>query len=1060
MNKPQSILDFEKKYRIELKETKEEQKLFYYRSNYYLLNDNDEVIGLSLSRNRFTEIPNLKNFYLLEILNLSYNQIFKIEGLAILKNLRHLSLNNNHISTIEDLDTLRHLQHLSLNNNQIFIIDELDTLNNLQNLDLDHNQIFKIEGIDTLQNLQYLHLGNNQISKIEGVDTLQNLQSLSLNNNQISKLEGIATLQNLQNLRLNNNQISIIEGLDTLQNLLHLDLDHNQISKIEGFDALQSLKELYLSNNQISKIEGFDALQSLQELYLSFNQISKIEGCDTLQSLQVLYLGNNQISKIEHILNLKELQYLYIYLNKIEVLDGAEIPISNGHIDLSYNGIKEIINFENKKNIWHLNLFSNKISDILPLLPLFRNNRNVFIKEGNYKYGIGIGANPLDDSVLSILNMNYKEERRETLLDYFENLLAGQQPLREAKLMLLGEGEAGKTNLRNYILGEPFNANKSATTGIVVDRHNICIDNIDYRINVWDFGGQWIQQQVHKFFITNESLYLIVLNGRNEERPEKWLDWIKNYTDDSRAIVVVNKMDNNHSYRLEENILRKNYPFIIDFHYISLKEIDDKKEDALYNGSKLSHTISEQILHLKNINTPVASNFHDLKRDLEDNVLKERTHINYDAFEHLFVKHQLKGKVDSFLEILNKIGTIRYFEIHDRLILNPEWLSGGVYKVLMSEFTAKNFGVFKENDFDTILQKAEEDKYSYTKRDYPFISQMMEEFEIAYVEKGDYFVPSLFKNDLPEEFVKSNMFDESTVHFIFDFHSDYPETLISKFIVSFFNKRYNGMYWKNGIVLIDKDDELKEEIYAYIESVKEEKRIHIKIKGKETRKFFKDIKAKIHSLLEKTNYQYDQFILHTPTSSELNYNDYVDLYIGGELSRKESTKNGLVEINIAEVLGLVNNHHDLNSMSKKENKDVHYHIETYNDMRESKIKSSVVGSKDFKQNNYINHYKDNADIIELKASLEKIDTAMENDETWKNNFLIVMDEIYNLENAQTKEEEIEAKKGGFKFIKWLKGAKDALVITTGLANEVPKLIDAGEKVFHEGQEALNTLSNV
>lgn len=84
MNKPQSILDFEKKYKIELKETKEKQKLLYYRSNYYLLNNEDEVIGLGLSRNRITEIPNLEDFYLLEILNLSYNQISKIEGLSIL----------------------------------------------------------------------------------------------------------------------------------------------------------------------------------------------------------------------------------------------------------------------------------------------------------------------------------------------------------------------------------------------------------------------------------------------------------------------------------------------------------------------------------------------------------------------------------------------------------------------------------------------------------------------------------------------------------------------------------------------------------------------------------------------------------------------------------------------------------------------------------------------------------------------------------------------------------------------------------------------------------------
>lgn len=840
MEKPQIILDFEEKYKIEIREVKDKRKIISRFLNYYFLNENYEVIGLSLFGNLFSEIPNLKKFEQLEILNLNHTRISRIQGLDNLQNLQSLHLVDNQISKIENLDLLQSLQNLTLRNNQIFEIEGLDKLTKLQSLDLINNKISKIDGLNSLQSLRDLTLSNNQISKIEGLDTLYNLQDLDLDNNQILKIEGFKPLYNLQSLSLNNNRISKIEGLETLQNLQDLSLSSNQISKIEGFDTLQNLQSLSLSSNQISKIEGFDALKKLQ----------------------LLVLGRNQIFKIEGLLNLNKLKYLFIYSNKIEILDGVEIPISNGHINLSYNEIKEIINFENVKNIWHLNLYSNKITDILPLFPLFRSHMNVFIKEGNYKYGIGIGANPLDESILSILNVSYKEERREILLDYFINLLAGQQPLREAKLMLLGEGEAGKTNLRNYILGEPFNANKSATTGIVVDRHNMCIDETDYRINIWDFGGQWIQQQVHKFFITNESLYLIVLNGRNEERPEKWLDWIKNYTDDSMAIVVINKMDNNHSYRLEENVLRKNYPFIIDFHYISLLEIAERKEDAIYNGNQLSKTISEQILLLKNINTPVASNFHDLKRDLEDNVLKEKTHINYDAFGDLFVKHQLKGKVDSFLEILNKIGTIRYFEMHDRLILNPEWLSGGVYKVLMSEFTAKSFGVFKESDFDTILQKAEEDKFSYVKRDYPFISQMMKEFEIAYVENGDYFVPSLFKNDLPEEFVKSNMFDQPNIHFIFNFHSDYPEALISKFIVSFFSKRHDGMYWKNGIVLLDKDEELTKEIFAYVESSKDEKRIRIKIIGKDSRNFFKDIKKKINSLLEKTNYQYDELIVH------------------------------------------------------------------------------------------------------------------------------------------------------------------------------------------------------
>jgi len=130
MHKPQNILDFEKKYEIELREIKEKKKLVSRFLNYYLLNDNYEVIGLSLFGNRFTEVPDLKKFKQLEILNLNYTRISKIEALDTLQNLQQLTLYNNQISTIEGLNALKNLKYLSLISNQISTIENLDTLQN------------------------------------------------------------------------------------------------------------------------------------------------------------------------------------------------------------------------------------------------------------------------------------------------------------------------------------------------------------------------------------------------------------------------------------------------------------------------------------------------------------------------------------------------------------------------------------------------------------------------------------------------------------------------------------------------------------------------------------------------------------------------------------------------------------------------------------------------------------------------------------------------------------------------------------------------------------------
>jgi internalin A len=54
----------------------------------------------------------------------------------------------------------------------------------------------------------------------------------------------------------------------------------------------------------------------------------------------------------------------------------------------------------------------------------------------------------------------------------------------------------------------------------------------DVRLHVWDFGGQEIQHATHQFFLTERSLYLVVLNGRagdEENDAEYWLKFVKTF---------------------------------------------------------------------------------------------------------------------------------------------------------------------------------------------------------------------------------------------------------------------------------------------------------------------------------------------------------------------------------------------------------------------------------------------------------------------------------------------------------------------------------------------------
>ena len=65
-------------------------------------------------------------------------------------------------------------------------------------------------------------------------------------------------------------------------------------------------------------------------------------------------------------------------------------------------------------------------------------------------------------------------------------------------------------------------------------------------LHIWDFGGQEIMHATHQFFLTERSLYLLVLNGRQgqeDAEAEYWLRLIASFGGDSPVIVVLNKVE-------------------------------------------------------------------------------------------------------------------------------------------------------------------------------------------------------------------------------------------------------------------------------------------------------------------------------------------------------------------------------------------------------------------------------------------------------------------------------------------------------------------------------------
>ncbi len=173
----------------------------------------------------------------------------------------------------------------------------------------------------------------------------------------------------------------------------------------------------------------------------------------------------------------------------------------------------------------------------------------------------------LPTEILGPASRDAEPAKPRDILDYYSRLQSGgKRPLNEAKLILLGRGEVGKTCLVNRMVHNQF-MDTTMTCGISITQWKVKVGKDTIRLHVWDFGGQEIQHATHQFFLTERSLYLVVLNGRagaEDDDAEYWLKFVKTFGGGSPTIVILNKFKVQ-PFEVDEAGLKEKYPFVREF---------------------------------------------------------------------------------------------------------------------------------------------------------------------------------------------------------------------------------------------------------------------------------------------------------------------------------------------------------------------------------------------------------------------------------------------------------------------------------------------------------------
>ncbi|MFN8345451.1 MAG: COR domain-containing protein [Spirosomataceae bacterium] len=588
-------------------------------------------------------------------------------------------------------------------------------------------------------------------------------------------------------------------------------------------------------------------------LYLEKYWGKKISGyaTDKNNKLTKINLNNYQVSDLKPLRELSHLTTLYLTGNKINDLT----PLKELHqlttIFLANNQISDLTPLEGLNQLKNLDLSNNQISNLSPLKRLIEKGVRVILRRNNDLDGIYIYNNPLTHPPIASVKQG-NNAILEWLEIYEKEQSKGTFQLNEAKMILIGEPEAGKTTLMNYLLGRPF-AETKTTKGIKIERWNITDDKAEtpYRINIWDFGGQEIQSTVHRFFLTQDTLYVVLLNARKDEKPDKYLEQIRSYAPNSPVLIVINRMDENYgsvdeSRLLEEYRTLSGERIIKGIYKTSIRKAHEFNDSYFLPAVReLEAGIIRELLHMPNLRQTVPSNYFEVKNYLESRFFKDEPYITHERYEAICREKNLETASDeALLMILDRLGTVRYFdETHTRHlhILNPEWLSDGVYRILTDKHTHDLQGVITEKDFSRILYKTDAHTFSYPKQHYGYLIEMIRRFYLGYVnpDTHEIFIPQAFKSDYPAGF-RPEDFKNDALHFFFRYETFIPAGAISSFIARTFGRVRGHLYWQKGIVIEQR--ELEEVQTALVMQTDTKNRIDIWVQGTHRREFFIEIR--------------------------------------------------------------------------------------------------------------------------------------------------------------------------------------------------------------------------
>jgi hypothetical protein len=311
--------------------------------------------------------------------------------------------------------------------------------------------------------------------------------------------------------------------------------------------------------------------------------------------------------------------------------------------------------------------------------------------------------------------------------------------VREAKLVLVGEGAVGKSTLLAAMLAERFDPDRSSTHGIEVKSLTLsqgapgeCV------LNAWDFGGQPTYRPTHQLFFTAPAVYLVVWKPRHGPGPDfvnEWIELIRRRAGDDVRIHVVathGGPKDRFAHIDEAAIRRQHGEVIVDFHHVDSETgagIDELK-------AAIQHTASE----LPHFTRKLPASWLRFQMDLR---ISGEPYLDYPEYLRRAADHGLSNvSAKALASVATDLGYWCYYPhipgLDQVVVLKGDWLSAAVSLVMEDAQTIQQHGLIEHSRLKAIWNDpANPPHLRYPQQVHRILLRLMEEYEISYRVSGE-----------------------------------------------------------------------------------------------------------------------------------------------------------------------------------------------------------------------------------------------------------------------------------------------------------------------------------